>query len=93
MSTRTPIATEEVIMGLLKKACNQQETADWIARLLQAKHKRKLGSMHLAVKLCMRRMESKGLIVVLPPKDQWGTYTLCIPHHLCAKIRAEEGKT
>jgi hypothetical protein len=75
-----PIATEETLMHHVRTGINQMASADWIARYLEAKHKRKPGSMHLAVKLCMRRLEAKGLIVVLGPKDQWDTYTLCIPH-------------
>jgi len=74
----TPIATEETILAILEDAINHQAGADWIARYLEARHKKKPGSMHLAVKLCMRRLEANGKIIVLGPKDQWDTYTLCL---------------
>lgn len=73
-----PVVTRETILRLLGVAANNMETADWIARFLERKHKRKAGSLHLAVKRLMRRMESAGDIIVLPPKDQWDSYMLCL---------------
>lgn len=78
-----PIATEEAVLAIVAGGLNNMASANDIARLLEKRHGRKAGSMHLAVKLCMRRLEAKGKIVVLPPKDQWGSYILCLPHDEC----------
>jgi hypothetical protein len=65
---------EKRITGILEKSINRMNTAFTIARMIEEWDGRKRGSMHLAVKLAARRMEARGEIVIVGPKDRWDSY-------------------
>lgn len=70
---------EERIRDILSKSINQMNTAYTIARMIEEWDSRKPGSMHLAVKMAGKRMQARGEITILPPRDQWASYTYCLP--------------
>jgi hypothetical protein len=71
-------AIRDRIAYILSRSPNQMNEAAQIARIIEAEDSRKRGSMHLAVKREMRRMESARLVCVLPPLTRWDSYTLCL---------------
>lgn len=52
--------------------------ADQIARIIEAEDRRKRGSMHLAVKREMRRMEADRIVTLIAPATRWDSHTLCL---------------
>ena len=63
---------------ILTRSPNGMNEAAQIARIIEAEDKRKRGSMHLAVKREMRRMETARIVCVLPPPTRWDSYTICL---------------
>jgi hypothetical protein len=66
------------ITHILYHSPNRMNEAAQVARIIEAEDRRKRGSMHLAVKREMRRMEAARLVCVLPPPTRWDSYTICL---------------
>lgn len=71
-------ALRDRITYILANSPNGQNEAGQIARIIEQEDRLKRGSMHLAVKREMRRMETAQLICVLPPPTRWDSHTLCL---------------
>lgn len=76
---------------ILANSANGMNTAWTVARIIEEEGERKSGSMHLAVKREMRRMESDGVIGILPPETQWDSYTLCLRPNATAQTPPDSG--
>lgn len=80
----------ERMVYILERSPNRMNDDGPIARIIEAEDNRKRGSMHLAVKMEMRRMVRDGIIHVLPPRDRWDAYTLCLRPNIRSQPHAED---
>lgn len=61
---------DDRVLYILNNSINGHNDAFTIARIIEDGDNRKRGSMHLAVKMAARRLESKGMLLVMPAKTE-----------------------
>lgn len=68
---RTPESfTAQWLKRILKGSPNGINDAFSIARIIEDRHDKKRGSQHLAVKMCARALERRGVLLIRPPRDE-----------------------